>query len=195
MHASSSPSTARRVVLLAGLLACLTARATGRPIDSALRAAAERNDLAAFQSLVRQGADVNARDTQDDSAFLIAARNGHAALVRLALAAGADVRALNRYGSTALMGPAYRGHVETVRVLLATPIDIHHVNSLGWTALLEAVTLGTDSAAHREIVRLLIERGCDVNARDRNGASSLQIAEQKGHAEVARMLRAAGAKP
>lgn len=92
------------------------------------------------------------------------------------------------------MGPAYRGHVETVRVLLATPIDIHHVNNLGWTALLETITLGTNSAAHREIVRLLIERGSNVNARDGSGASALQLAEQKGLAEVARMLRAAGAQ-
>ena len=182
------------MLVFAGLLACLPARATDRPIDTALRAAAERNDLAAFESLVRQGADVNARDAQEDSAFLLAARNGHTALVRAALAAGADIRALNRYGSTALMGPAYRGHVDTVRVLLATPIDIHHVNNLGWTALLEAIVLGTDGDAHREIVRLLIERGSDVNARDRNGASALQIAGQRGQAEVAGMLRAAGAK-
>lgn len=195
-HCSSAQAfrPARRFFLCIGVAACLPARAADRPIDSALRAAAERGDLAAFETLVKQGADVNARDAQQDSAFLLAARNGHAALVRAALAAGADVRALNRYGSTALMGPAYRGHVETVRVLLATPIDIHHVNNLGWTALLEAIVLGTDSAAHREIVRLLIERGSNVNARDSSGASALQLAEQKGQAEVARMLRAAGAR-
>lgn len=185
---------ARRFFLCAGIAACLPVRATDRPIDGALRAAAERGDLAEFETLVKQGANVNARDAQQDSAFLLTARNGHAALVRAALAAGADIRALNRYGSTALMGPAYRGHVETVRVLLATPIDIHHVNNLGWTALLETIALGTDSAAHREIVRLLIERGSNVNARDSSGASALQLAEQKGQAEVARMLRATGAR-
>lgn len=184
----------RRFFLYISVAACFPARAAERPIDSALRAAAERGDLAAFETLVKQGADVNARDAQQDSAFLLAARNGHAAVVRAALAAGADVRALNRYGSTALMGPAYRGHVETVRVLLATQIDIHHVNNLGWTALLETIVLGTDSAAHRDIVRMLIERGSNVNARDSSGASALQLAEQKGQAEVARMLRAAGAR-
>lgn len=193
-HGQSPPETTRRILLIAGALAWLPARATDRPVDRALRDAAERNDLAVFESLIQQGADVNARDPQQDSAFLIAARSGHARLVRRALAAGADIRALNRYGSTALMGPAYRGHVETVRVLLATPIDIHHVNNLGWTALLEATVLGTDAPAHREIVRMLIERGCDVNARDRDGMSALQIAEQRGHAEVARMLLAAGAR-
>lgn len=183
----------RRGLLLAGIVTCLPVRAADREMDRALRAAAERNDPAAFDLLLRQGADVNARDAQQDSAFLIAARNGHAVLVRKALAAGADVRALNRYGSTALMGPAYRGHLETVRLLLATPIDIHHVNNLGWTALLEAIVLGTDTAAHREIVQLLIERGSNVNARDSNGKTALQLAEQNGQSEVVRMLRAAGA--
>ncbi len=193
-HFLRTSGTTRRAVLLAGMVTCLSAMSADRDIDRALRAAAERNDPDAFDSLLRQGADVNARDAQQESAFLIAARNGHAAIVRRALAAGADLRALNRYGSTALMGPAYRGHLETVRVLLATPIDIHHVNNLGWTALLEAIVLGTDSAAHREIVRLLIERGSNVNARDGNGKSALHLAEQRGQAEVARMLLAAGAR-
>lgn len=184
----------RRTLLSATGMAWLPAVATERPVDLALRAAAERGDLAVFESLIQQGADVNARDSQQDSAFLIAARNGHARLVRVALAAGADIKALNRYGSTAVMGPAYRGHVETVRALLATSIDIHHVNNLGWTALLEAIVLGTDGSAHREIVRLLIERGSNVNARDRDGKSALQLAEQKGQADVVRMLLAAGAR-
>lgn len=184
----------RRAILVAGGLTCVPAGAGPRPIDAELRAAAERGDLATFQALVRQGADVNARDGQHNSAFLIAARGGHAALVSAALAAGADVRALNRFGSTALMAPAYRGHVETVRVLLASPIDVHHVNRLGWTALLEAIVLGADGPGHREIVRLLIERGSDVNARDREGSSALALAQRQGQAEVARMLRAAGAR-
>ena len=92
------------------------------------------------------------------------------------------------------MGPAYRGHVETVRVLLGTAIDVQHVNSLGWTALLEAIVLGTDGPAHRQIVRLLVDRGSDVNARDREGVSALQHAERRGQREVARLLRAAGAR-
>lgn len=167
---------------------------TEREIDRALREAAERNDLGRFEALVARGADVNARDAQQDSAFLIAARNGHTAVVKAALAAGADLQALNRYGSTALMGPSYRGHVDTVRALLATPINLHHVNNLGWTALLEAIVLGTDGPAHREIVRLLVAAGSDVNARDRDGVSALQHAQQRGQAAVVGLLRAAGAR-
>jgi ankyrin repeat protein len=180
--------------VLAAALVGARAHAAERELDAALRVAAVGNDLAAFQSLLARGADVNARDAQQDSAFLLAARNGHTAIVRAALAAGADLKALNRFGSTALMGPAYRGHVETVRVLLGTAIDIHHVNNLGWTALLEAIVLGTDGPAHREIVRLLIERGSDVNARDRDGVSALEHARRRGQRDVAQMLQAAGAR-
>ncbi len=180
--------------VVAALLCGLPAAGADRDMDVALRMAAERNDAAAFQALLARGADVNARDAQQDSAFLIAARNGHAALVQAALAAGADLKSLNRYGSTALMGPAYRGHVDTVRVLLGTAMDVHHVNHLGWTALLEAIVLGSDSPAHREIVRLLVAGGSDVNARDREGVSALQHARRRGQAEVVRMLQAAGAR-
>ncbi len=182
------------LLVVAALLCGLPVFGADREIDAALRTAAERNDAPSFQALLARGADVNARDAQQDTAFLIAARNGHTALVQAALAAGADLKSLNRYGSTALMGPAYRGHVDTVRALLGAAMDLHHVNNLGWTALLEAIVLGTDGPAHRDIVRMLIERGSDVNARDREGVSALQHAQRKGQAEVARMLRAAGAR-
>lgn len=186
----------RRLALLLALAMALAAAPALSQADlhSRLRAAAGQGDLAAFRALLAAGADVNAKDTQQDSAFLIAARNGHAELVRAALAAGADVKSLNRYGSTALMGPAYRGHVEVVRVLLDTDIDLAHVNHLGWTALLEAIVLGTDGPRHREIVRLLVERGSNVNQPDREGVRPLAHAQRRGQAEVVRLLRAAGAR-
>lgn len=182
----------RRALLLL-MLACPLALSQPDP-NERLREAARRNDLAGFRALLAAGADVNAKDGQQDSAFLIACREGHTDIVAAALAAGADVRSLNRYGSTALFGPSYRGHVETVRVLLGAKFDLHHVNSLGWTALLEAIVLGQDGPRHQQIVRMLIERGSDVNKADREGVTPLQHAQRRGQADVARTLRAAGAK-
>jgi ankyrin repeat protein len=189
------PAHGRRQALLLGLaLAWLPARAATRDIDQALRDAAAAGDLPAFQALLVRGADVNARDARLDTALFVAARHGHAALVQAAVAAGADLKLLNRFGSTALMGPAYRGHVEVVRVLLGTPIDLQHVNDLGWTALLETIALGQNGPRHRQVVQLLIAAGSDLQARDRDGVSALELALRRGQDEVVRLLRAAGAR-
>jgi hypothetical protein len=67
------------------------------------------------------------------------------------------------------------------------------VNRLGWTALLEAIILGGGDEAHTEVVRLLVEAGVDVNLADGQGATPLAHAEQSGDAEIATILRTAGA--
>jgi uncharacterized protein len=104
------------------------------------------------------------------------------------------LKSLNRYGGTALIPACHHGHVDTVRLLLTTPIDVDHVNNLGWTALLEAVILGDGGSAHAEIVRLLIARGAKLNLADRQGVTPLAHAVQRGQAQVAQLLRAAGAR-
>jgi hypothetical protein len=67
------------------------------------------------------------------------------------------------------------------------------VNRLGWTALLEAIILGGGDPAHTEVVRLLVDAGADVNLADGQGVTPLTHAEESGYAEMAKILRAAGA--
>ena len=52
-------------------------------------------------------------------------------------------------------------------------------------------------AAHHgspAVVKLLLEKGADVNAANKKGATALKLAQQKKHAEIVKMLKAAGAK-
>jgi ankyrin repeat protein len=160
---------------------------------NAVLAATQGGHTEIARLLIERGADVNAQDDIQDSAFLLAGASGHTEIVRLALPS-ADFKRTNRYGGTALIPACHHGHVETVRVLLRSGIDIDHVNRLGWTALLEAVILGDGGPAHTEIVRLLIERGAKLNLADRDGVTPLQHTERRGQAQIARMLRAAGAR-
>ncbi|TXK71232.1 ankyrin repeat domain-containing protein [Mesonia sp. HuA40] len=66
-----------------------------------------------------------------------------------------------------------RVHVKIIKRLLKIenfPID--HINNLGWTALLETVILGDGSQKYIEIVKMLIEAGCDINIADKNRATA-----------------------
>lgn len=44
-------------------------------------------------------------------------------------------------------------------------------------------------------VKTMLDRGADVNARDRIGWTALSYATWKGHADVAELLRQAGGRP
>jgi ankyrin repeat protein len=49
------------------------------------------------------------------------------------------------------------------------------------------------SPERKRLVELMIERGANVNARDRNGRTALDAARKAGHAEVVELLVAHGA--
>lgn len=175
--------------------------ASGAAVDArdrrgrtALLIATQANAVAAARVLVAAGADVNAKDDIEDSAYLLAGARGHIEILTLTLANGADLRSVNRYGGTALIPASHYGHVRAVEILLRAGVAPDHVNRLGWTALLEAVILGDGGERHREIVRLLIAAGADVNIPDRQGVSPLAHARARGQVEIARMLERAGAR-
>jgi len=161
---------------------------------TALLAATQGDRIEVARALIAAGADVNAKDRIEDSPYLYAGAEGRNEILKMTLAAGADLRSVNRYGGTALIPAAHHGHPETVRILLGTAIDKDHVNKLGWTALLEAIILGDGGPTHTEIVRLLVEAGANVNLADREGATPLRHARQRGFAAMVRILEGRGAK-
>jgi len=44
------------------------------------------------------------------------------------------------------------------------------------------------------VVALLIDKGADVNAKDRDGKTPLSLAQEKGHNEIIELLKKRGAK-
>ena len=67
-----------------------------------------------------------------------------------------------------------------------------NIQNIAWdmmrTALIEAAIGGWT-----DIVRLLVEAGADVDARDFSGGTALTMAALKGHTDIVRILRDAGA--
>ena len=136
--------------------------------------------------LVDAGADVDRQDDTRANAFLALGETGDVDVLDEVLRADPDVRRTNRFGGTALIPAADRGHVEMVRALLErTKVDVDHVNDLGWTALLEAVILGDGGPAHREIVRLLLDRGRrPLDRRPAPACTPLEHARRSGFTEI-----------
>lgn len=162
---------------------------------TAMMAATHANKGATVRALIAAGADVDIQDNRSDNPFLYAGAEGLLDILKLTIAAGADTKLTNRYGGTALIPAAEEGYVEVVKELLThTDVDVNHVNNLGWTALLEAIVLSDGGLNHQQIVQLLVDHGADVNIPDKDGVTPLQHAQERGFAEIERILVKAGAR-
>jgi len=123
-----------------------------------------------------------------------AAEKGHTDIVKALLAHGADVNAKEPHGAsagaTALMYAVVAGHNDIVQVLLTHGADVNaRENKVGFTALMGAAYNGQTNA-----VQALVAHGADVNAKNNDGDTALMLAKKKGHKEIVRILKEAGAK-
>ena len=165
--------------------------------------AALRPDKLTFvQTLLRHGADVNARLTKAPprlafslgsalgaagaTPLILAAKAGDVAIMRSLVEAGADPKLTTDDETTALMTAAGIGRVigesnvtpsaakEAVQFALELDIDVHAANVAGETALHGAAYDGAD-----EVVQLLVDKGAEVNVHNRSwGYTPLAIAER-----------------
>ena len=79
-------------------------------------------------------------------------------------------------------------HIEDKRYFGLWPI---------FRALLRGSTLGPkypDEVSDPQIVKLLLQQGADVNARDQDGWTALKRAQRRGATEIVQLLMAHGAK-
>lgn len=163
-----------------------------RDRESQLVVAARANDVEKVRQLLDQGVSANAKETVEGkgrSALYHAANHGAAAVARLLIAKGADVNETVDGRPTPLMAAAVKGHADIVTLLLDAGAHINARESeTGATALTDAARNG-----HLEVVRILVKRGADVNVTLKDGNTALSWARNRGFAQVADVLLAAGA--
>jgi ankyrin repeat protein len=88
------------------------------------------------------------------------------------------------------LAAARKGDLASVKAMLDAGLDVNTKTRYGATALSYACDRG-----NVELVKLLIERGANVNAQDSfYGATPLTWAADKGHAEIVRLLLEKGAR-
>lgn len=156
-------------------------------LNKPLLQAGADGDIDKVKSLLSRGADLNARDWEG-TALHTAAQHGQKPVVQLLIAAGADVNIRNKQGRTALDLAEQRGHTEVVRLLRMPGAKdksaLEHDGKTPARSLHEAAKKGDI-----EQVRLHITQGTDVSARDNQARTPLSLAEEKGYAEIAELLR------
>lgn len=172
------------------LTALLTCAAWAALPDSvAFGVAVETGDLSRAGKWLDEGLDPDFQADRIGTGLMIGAWEGNIAMMELFLARGADIHRVNRFGEQALQLAAWKGHADAVRWLLDRGAAASR-KGMEWGALHYAVFAG-----RKEIARLLMERGADVNARAPNGSTVLMMAAREAHEDLARALLDAGAAP
>jgi len=183
----------RRTLLIVVLLAAATVRGESLRLVDAVRA----GNREAVQTLLRSKVDVNVGEPDGTTPLFWAVRGDDLEMTRLLLKAGANARAANRYGASPLSIAATNGDAAMIEMLIAAGADPNGVISKGQTVLMTAARAGSLAAVkalidhgatvtaqedllgenalmwaaaenHGEVIRLLIARGADPNARSKS---------------------------
>src|SRR6266550_2772177 len=160
-----------------------SAPAGSQDLNKELLDAAEAGDTAEVQSLLREGANPNAKGGYGSTALMGAAVRGHTETARALLEKGAEVNAKSKYDDTALIHAAYAGDTDTVVALLEKGAEVNAKDDMGKTALIEAARQG-----RAETVRALLQAGADITVRDRDGETALSGAERHNYSDVIALL-------
>lgn len=149
--------------------------------------AIDHRNLAEVQSLIKNGADPDARNGLEFTPLAIAAASHQTDVMEVLLKAGAKPDADSAYG-TALTFAAATGNVSGFHLLLAHGADVNTARGDGTTVLMMAANTGVPP-----IVEELLKRKADLEATDTNGTTALGLAARGGHDAITQMLLKAGA--
>jgi ankyrin repeat protein len=151
--------------------------------------------LSACALLLSAGADPNARDSMGNTPLHWSvcrhwresiSPEAYHAIISLLLAHRADVEQRNRAGATPLHEAVLGGaDVDAVRHLIAAGADVNAAAGRGgWTPL-----HGAAETRRPELARVLLLHGAHPQVRDTRGNTPLDLARQRGDAEMVEVLR------
>ncbi len=162
----------------------------GTPLDVAVL----NNYMELAEFLVEHGANVNARDRNNETPMhraVISDRTRDHEMMRFLLRHGADVNATRNYDETPLHTAAYLGLKDTAAFLLEHGGNPNARSGRGETPLI----LASCPTGYPELVELLLRHGADVKGQQNNGATALHQAAMIGNVQVVEVLLQHGADP
>lgn len=163
--------------------------------SNALLRAANANRRRMVELLLQRGARADKANKQGITPLLAAVFNGNIKLVELLLAAGADVHHIDRSGKGAMVYAAGKGYLQIAKLLRARGVDINTVYGNGLTALMWAAGHSNDVPLQDgvKLVAWMLDQGPHLDAADNRGQTAVMIAAGRGHTDIVRLLKNAGA--
>ena len=158
-----------------------------------LHKAADKGDVALASSLIKKGANVNARDWLGTTPLYWAAYKGHVEVSELLLKHGANVNEKadhgTHFGRTPLHRAAQNGHTKLTTFLISKGADVKAQDENKDTPLHRAVI-----EKHIGPIKLLLKSGANINAINRFGWTPLDIAKDSKYTEIEKLLITHGGK-
>jgi len=195
------------MLILGGHLLCA---AQSRTSDQQLFQAVAKGDIGAVRIALANGADLESKDERGATPLMVAAGHFDIQMVKVLLDKGANVSARDNYEETALTETARSFNPELLRILLNGNPDLKEKNA----ALFEAseagpvvlhMTEAPEPSGRNEHapdpeeqpwvtnVRLLLDSGAELEARDQEGETPLIRAASFGQTDIFRLLLQRGA--
>ena len=188
---------------------------TNKHGKTALMLAAGNGRPEATQLLLDLNANIDAQEIDGMTALMMAASDGKTETVKLLVENGADVNITNYYGATAMTNAAFFNHPGAVQeilnskqkvgiktnenallitaglglenimqMLLDYGVDVNARGKKDRTPLMAAIEFD-----HIGTVKLLLKNNADARAKDTDGESIIQIAEDNGNKEIIALLK------
>jgi len=180
----------------------------GGEMSALMQAANRKGGAAVVRELLAKGADVHTGDSVGFTALHGAAAVGDVETMTLLIEKGADVNApsMANLGFTPLINAVMSRETTAVKLLLSKGAKVNAATATDKPPMVKngKIDLGGETALHfavpygpPELVKVLLDAGADVNAKNIQGMTPLMwaVASDYQNPEIIRMLLARGADP
>lgn len=159
--------------------------------NTELLEAALEGDVRKASKTLKEGAMMEYKNAYGGTAIMNAAKMGNIEIIKLLLEKGADIDARDYEGKTALWKAIEAKKMETARFLIQNGADIEAKQTMwGLTPLMHEAFYGEDAT-----VKLLLDLGANINARDNEGNTALILAARRRDLEIIGLVLEHGADP
>lgn len=145
----------------------------------------KNNDYKKIKELLENSEDVNAQNESGETVLMYAIRS-HCdfKILTLLIESGADIYALDHEGVSVFDTAITYNNIAMINYFLDKGIDVNKTErKSGFTPLMCASSFG-----RKEIVKLLLDKGADKNASDKQGFTAIDFSRKMNKKSILELL-------